>query len=323
MWRSCWLWECGSSVTRARRVPPAVAKRRAFAIRGYVGANGHGKSMCAVQDFIPSLRAGRPILSNIRLLDFDNPRPCDDPGCRAENHATHMAAHPGFVALTDFSQLLSWSHGDVLLDEITGVASSRESSALPTQVVNLLVQLRRRDVTLAWTAPAWARADKVLREVSQLVVHCKGYASKERPSDDETRVWKDRRLFFFRGYDANVFEDFTAGKREKLKADSMQLFWRPKSVTERAYDTLDSVTGLGWAMESGLCIACGGRRSVPRCSCTDARSSAGPRPSGTAPRSALATTGEDLAAAVRPHRPSRAERREMTLSGVDCLDGDH
>jgi len=299
-------------MSRGKRPSGATLKRRAFGIRAYVGANGHGKSLAMVNDVLPSLQAGRPVLSNVRLLDFTNPRLCDDSACTSENHDRHMAAHPLYVPLLDYAQLLDWRNGDVLLDEVTGIASSRESSALPVQVVNLLVQLRRRDVTLSWTAPAWARADKVLREVSQTVIHCKGYRSKKRQTDDGTRVWRDRQLFWWRAYDANAFEDFTAGKREKLRPSPVQLFWRPGSLAERAYDTLDTVTALGWAMESGLCIACGGRRSVPRCSCESS--------SPAAPGNAHGAAGGPVEYLARRPRPSRAERREARLSGVSDLD---
>jgi len=282
------------------RVSKATGVRRSYTIRAYVGSNGHGKSLAMVNDILPSLRAGRPVLSNVRLLDFDNPRPCDDDSCEAENHATHMAAHPLYVPLLDYRQLLEVRSADVLLDEVTGIASSRESSALPVQIVNLLVQLRRRDVSLSWTAPAWARADKVLREVSQSVVHCKGYMTKARASEDGSMVvWNDRRLFFWRCYDASAFEDFTAGKRQKLRARPVQFFWRPGSAAGRAYDTFDSVSALGWAMESGLCMRCGGRRSVPRCGCDDGAGNA----DGRQPVEYLA------------RRPTRAERREATLNG--------
>lgn len=286
----------------------ATQKRRAFAIRAYVGANGHGKSLAMVNDTIPSLERGRPVLSNVRLLDYANPRPCDDPNCRAENHETHMAAHPLYVPLEDYSQLLEWRSGDVLLDEVTGIASSRESSSLPFQVANLLVQLRRRDVMLSWTAPAWARADKILREVSQLVVHSKGMRPKTRRVEgDETRVWRDRQLFWWRSYDATLFDEFTQGKREKVRPQAMQLFHRPGSWAERGYDTLDSVGALGWALESGLCMACGGRRSIPRCSCASPHDHDGE--DRTAPRA------ED-----RSRKRSRAERRELSLVGVSEAD---
>lgn len=271
----------------------ARAQRRGYGIRGYVGPNGHGKSLAMVHDILPSLDAGRPVLSNVRLLDWRNPRPCDDPACSSEDHGNHQAAHPLYVPLRDYGQMLDWRRGDVLLDEITGVASSRESAGLPVQVVNLLVQLRRRDVTLSWTAPSWARADKVLREVSQLVVECRGYMPTTAAV--EGAVWKDRRLFRWAAFDAAGFDEWTQGKRDKVRKVVGEWHWRPRGEAGTAYDTRDSVGALGWAMESGLCLACGGRRSVPRCSC-DARAGSG-APEG----------GSHLARA----RLSRAERAAL------------
>lgn len=258
--------------------------RRGYGIRGYVGANGHGKSLAMVHDILPSLDACRPVLSNVRLLDWRNPRPCDDPECVSEDHHRHLAAHPSYVPLTDFAQLLEWRSGDVLLDEVTGVASSRESAALPVQVVNLLVQLRRRDVTLSWTAPSWARADKVIREVSQIVVECRGMMPKARPTEDGSAMWKDKRLFWWRAYDATAFQDWTDGKREKAVRVASEWHWRPRHEAHSAYDTYDTVSALGWAMESGLCLACGGKRSVPRCTCQPGQGAPGAGPRRTSPR---------------------------------------
>jgi len=261
-----------------------VARRRSVPIHAYVGPNGGGKSLTMVRDTIASLRAGRHVLSTVRLLDFDNPRPC--PGCSDATHAMtvidnetgeiteqiHAAAHPLYEAFTDYRQLLGFTDGDVLMDEVTGVASSRESHSMPPQIANYLVQLRRRNVMLRWTAPNWARADKIMREVSQAVTYCIGYMPKERRDAAETRVWRDRRLFFVRTYDANAFDEFTAHKRETVKAMARELFWRPGSLAERAYDTLDPVSMLGAVSERGLCIVCAGQRSQPRCSCPDQRS---------------------------------------------------
>lgn len=248
--------------------------RRGYGIRGYVGPNGHGKSLAMVHDIMPSLASGRPVLSNVRLLDWENRRPCDDPACDQEDHDRHYAAHPLYVPLVDYGQLLEWRHGDVLLDEITGIASSREYHGLPVQVVNLLVQLRRRDVTLSWTAPSWARADKVLREVSQIVVECRGYFGEVRQTEDGTAQWRDRRLFRWVTFDATSFDEWSSGKRDKSVKINGEWHRRKRHDSHLAYDTYDQVGALGWAMESGLCIACGGKRSVPRCSCADTRRAA-------------------------------------------------
>jgi len=175
------------------------------------------------------------------------------------------------------------------MDEVTGVASSRESASLPAQVANYLVQLRRRDVLLRWTSPNWARADKIMREVSQGVTYCNGFLPKTRRDQGTDRLWRDRRLFLWRTYDATAFDEFTAHKRDTVKSQCRQLFWRPGSCSEDAYDTLDQVLQLGATVEGGLCITCGGRRTTPRCSCPD-------QPSRTTRRSAVAARspkGED------------------------------
>lgn len=280
--------------------------RRGYGIRGYVGPNGHGKSLAMVYDTLPSLDMGRRVISNVRLLDYRNPRPCE--GCDSPGHfvpcgddvAVHSAAHPMYEPLLDYSQLLEAQSCDVLLDEVTGIASSRASAALPFQVVNLLMQLRRRDVTLSWTAPAWARADKVIREVSQCVIECRGMLSVSR--ETEGSMWRDRRLFRWSTYDAAEFESWTEGKREKSPRASHEWHWRPRGLAHLAYDTFDQVTALGWANEAGLCMTCGGNRPVPRCHCAD---------------SERGREASRVAAATSPaQRLTRAERRSIR-SGED------
>lgn len=249
------------------RDPRKRLRRRSYPIHAYVGANGSGKSAAAVWDSLPTLLQGRPVLSTVRLLDFENPRPCDDPACDSANHATHLAAHPLYVPLREWRQLLDAEHCDIIMDEVTGVASSRESSGMPAAVANLLVQLRRRDVVLRWTAPAWTRADKIIRECSQAVTYCQGYL----PVDDEgsDRMWRKRRLFRWQTYDASLFEEFSMGKREKIPSLVNQWFWGPGSHAFAGYDTLDSVESIGHVLDSGRCADCGGRRSPQKCVCVD------------------------------------------------------
>jgi hypothetical protein len=111
-------------ITR-RKVSKAVQKRRAFEIHAYVGPNGGGKTLCMIRDTLPSLAAGRPVLSTVPILD----------------PATGLP-HPLWRPLTDWRALLDFSGGDVLLDEVTGVASSRDSMSLPGPVGLMLQQMR-------------------------------------------------------------------------------------------------------------------------------------------------------------------------------------
>lgn len=246
-------------------------KRRAFPIHAYVGPNGHGKSWAMVYDTLPSLDHGRPVLSTVRLLDFRNPRPCDDETCDYPSHPDHQAAHPLYVPFRDYQQLLEWRDGDVLMDEVTGVASSRETSSMPVQVANFLVQLRRRNVALRWTAPAWGRADKIIREVTQAATLCRGSMARKAPQVEgqPPHLWTSKNVFTLQTYDSMLMDEFEAHRAEHIPHAVWGVYFRPGAFAEIAYDTLDAVTALGWANDAGLCMVCGGKRLHPKCGCVD------------------------------------------------------
>jgi hypothetical protein len=247
----------------------AEAVRRAAPIHAFVGPNGGGKSLAMVHSTLETLdgipwecdnpahahtqngvTAGmRRVLSTVQLLDPATGEP-----------------HPLCDLFTDYRQLLDLEHADCLMDEVTGVASARQSQGLPAQVENLLVQLRRRDVVLRWTSPDFARADKVMREVTQLVTYCSG--SMPAPRSADGRLWRERRLFKWTSFSGADFEDFTVAKRDGIKPEAAQWLWRPGCRAERAYSTLAGVSALGVATEGGMCLHCGGARSRPKCGCT-------------------------------------------------------
>ena len=259
--------------------------RRSWPIHGYVGPNGSGKSLAMVNDTMPSLDMGRPVLSTVRLVDWRNLRPCDDETCTSSRHGLrgHFAKHPSWIPLTSYNQLLEFHSGDVLLDEVTGVASSREHHKMPTQVVNLLVQLRRRDVVLRWSAPSWARADVIIRECSQAVTFCLGRFPVDKTAADGTeRAWRQRRVGWWRTYDAMDFEDFTVGKREDLGTMAREIHWIPGSRARLAYDTYDQVLSISDVSDVGTCTNCGGTRRRHECICHDYQEAKGQR-SGRGP----------------------------------------
>lgn len=252
--------------TSARRL------RRGYPIRAAVGANGSGKSACSVFDLLPSLDAGRPVVSTVRLLDWRNPRPCDDPSCSCDklDELRHRAAHPSYVRWTGWADLIDIEHADFFADEVTGVASGRDWSAMPSAVVRVLVQLRRRDVTFTWTAPSWAMADSVLKRCSQAVTLCRGYLPVEGvDSRGEERSWRNRRLFRWSTYDAMLLDDFEAGKRDKLTRLADAWHWGPGSDVFDAYDTFDAVDMVAFPNSSGPCERCGGRQQPRACDCAE------------------------------------------------------
>lgn len=290
--------------------------RRGFGISAYVGANGGGKTACMLWDAKPSLDAGRPVLSTVRVLDYDNPRECDDEMC-AENPdrldhfqlrptpegreaalrnqkrlflygpnaeleevemvslGVHRAAHPLWIPWTNWEQLLTMKFGEVLADEMTGIAESRASQSLPVEVINALQQLRRADIPFRYTSPSWERADVSLRQPTQTVTVCRGSWSVEAPAEgDETRVWKSRRLFRWVTYDAMQLTELTEGKRGELRPEVRDWHWGPGSPAWAMYDTFAPVLLVGHSTASGKCHRCGGSRPAPKCSCGDSPGSA-------------------------------------------------
>lgn len=260
----------GASEGRTKR---GQACRRSFPIIAYVGPNGGGKSLAMILDTIPTM-AGirwecrnpghrhtaegiytgyRTMLSTVKLLD---PR-------------TGLA-HPLYTPFTDFAQLIDAEHCDILMDEVNGVASSRESSRMDARVANVLVQLRRRDIVLRISAPNWARADKIIREVTQAVVECRGYFPARLAATTEGgsgALWAPKRVFRFRTFDTADFEEWTAGKRDKLTPVNSQWFRGAGSDAFKAYDTLDAVDMVAGMTPEDTCSTCEGRVSRPACKC--------------------------------------------------------
>lgn len=268
----------------------AVAHRQEVPILACVGSNGGGKSLCAVYTVLPTLRGKRWSCSNpdhLHIHDEDckarvrlSTEPtavCDctrsgpTEGWRKVLSTVKLLdpetglESPHYVPLRSFVTLLGAEHLDVVMDEVTGVASARAHQSLPVQVENLIVQLRRRDARLIWTTPDYGAADNRIRQVTQGVVYCRGFAAVE--ATEPGRVWRESRMFRWSLYDARDFDQFTAGKREKLRPRSTQWFWRPGHVAQDSYNTLAAVTQLGVAAEGGMCLSCGGSRSRAKCSC--------------------------------------------------------
>jgi hypothetical protein len=227
----------GRSLSRGDR------RRMSSPISAYVGSNGGGKTLCAVRDVLLAVERDpqRMILS------------------------TCIIDHPNFVQLRSWSQLLMAQHAEVLLDEVTGVASARSFADMPPQLLQLFVQLRKRDLRVRWTTPNYARADVVLREVTRSVTYCTGYLGRIG-----TGGWPEHRLFRWTTYDAQEFDEFQAGKRENCKKLGLKLHWRGDSCEFAGkYDTLGSVGTLDHVNLAGACLNCGGQRARRKCSCDD------------------------------------------------------
>lgn len=173
--------------------------------------------------------------------------------------------HPLYVPLTDYRQLLTIEHADVLFDEVAGIADASGSASMPVQVVNWQHQLRKRDVRQRVTTPAYARCALPIRQVAQIVVEMRSYF----PAKTAGKLWRPRRLVLATAYDATAFDEFIASdsQRDKLKPLAKGLLWVTDTAAIRHYNSTGQVLSLGHVTESGMCIACGGTRSRPKCGC--------------------------------------------------------
>ena len=246
-------------------------KRNSAPIRAYVGLNGSGKTLTAVYDIIPYLETGMKVLSSVRILDYNNPRLCDDITCISPNHSTHKAAHPNWIPLRDFTQILNARNTVIFLDEIQGIMSSRDYSTLPTPILNSIMQQRRNNNVILYTCPYFGRADKALREVTQTVTLCVPYFSRtiKSPPGEPPILWKIRYAIFARTYSAELLDEFDARGADvgEVRPKVFQFYWRSLNKAQLAYDTYDTVLTIGHSDQLGSCMTCGGKRSQTRCSC--------------------------------------------------------
>jgi hypothetical protein len=177
-----------------------------------------------------------------------------------------------YVPLTDYRQLLTIEHADVLFDEVAGIADASASGSMPVQVVNWQHKLRKADIRQRVTTPAYARCALPIRQVAQVVVEMRSYF----PARAAGLLWRPRRLVLATAYDAGSFDDFMAsdGQRDRLKPMARGLLWVPTCAAIGAYNSLGQVLQLGHVTEGGMCISCGGSRSRPKCGCEDDHSDA-------------------------------------------------
>lgn len=255
-------------------------------IVGYVGANGAGKTLAMVEDLVvPAMARRVPVLSNLHL-DYERAVPLRswrqlaEPASACECAAARLGRACGHLAVFN-------GPGVVLLDEISSVLPSRQAMTLPPQLLRILNQLRKAEVQLGWSAPAWARADLALREVTQAVCVSRGYLADRYLRKPERRRfpftppllrgedgrpqkvpgWASNRLFSVTYYDAVEMDEFSYGRVEDVKPRMHRYYWRPAHRAHLLYNTLEGVDLLDHVDDSGACLTCGGSRKRRVCAC--------------------------------------------------------
>jgi len=126
---------------------------------------------------------------------------------------------------------------------------------------------------LRWTAPSWKRADTIIRECSQAVTLCMGFAPESVKDDSGERLWRSRRLFYWRTYDSATFDEWSTHKKDRIRPAVRQVIGRDlfglghATMAAAAFNTFDAVLSLGAVTDAGLCMECGGHRTRRRCAC--------------------------------------------------------
>jgi len=239
-------------------------------VLGYIGNNGSGKSLAAARDTVYAMEKwDRRALSNVRLLDEDG-----------NDHPNWVPLKPG-----DWRSLVEFTGGEILLDEVQGVAGSRGHESLPPEVLSSMLQFRKRDIRLRWTTTTYARVDKALREVTQYIAIC--YSSHPDVREFARMVeqnpqlagspWVPRRMFRVSVLDTLAMESAeasliaTGGAASTLIAQEelatgidVEKRWR-RSRDRVLYETLGAIAPV--ADVHGSCLSCGGARVRPKCSC--------------------------------------------------------
>lgn len=242
-------------------------ERAGATVAAYVGGNGSGKSLAMVHD---TLRTLAGVEWSCCIPDHLHTQVGVFSGLREVWATTRLfnaegEVHDLFRPLTRWQDLAMVEHADVLLDEVAGVASSRQGQSLPPQLVNLFLQLRRREIVMRYTSPNWARADVVLREVTRLVTVCRGIMGVRV----EGSAWPRNRLFRWSSYDAVDWEEASMNRIKAAKPLCRSWYWRPGREAESAYRSGEQVFSMNHVDASGLCVDCGGTRSRQRCRCED------------------------------------------------------
>lgn len=205
-------------------------------IVGFTGPNGMGKTLVAVSCIAnDDLRLGRPVYSTVPITS-----PWGDS-----------------LPITSLRQLLELRDCTVFLDEVAVIFSSRDSMLVPREFDVFLQTLRHKGVTLRWTAPAWARADVRVREVTQVVVSCQGLGKVKVAGS----FWRRPMLTLCGALDT-ISVAVDAAPEKVLKR---RLFIPQALVGWGGYDTHADTPRIGHTATGGACVDCGGQTKRESC----------------------------------------------------------
>lgn len=199
-------------------------------ITAYLGVNGSGKSLSAIAFALADQqRKGRPLITNMIGLSADH------------LHITEVAELPDLM-LEVGREYLSPKTGrplgmNIVLDEAGAMFSSRDAGPQKKAFEKTVQQLRKYRARLLWTAPTFARADKILREVTFTAVLCTPVIKRAVPDDP----WPSTRLILQKAFDVSRLDTSSTSINRNAKAKGFG--WVRTSKWQDAFDSFATADG--------------------------------------------------------------------------------
>jgi len=144
------------------------------ALEGWVGWHGQGKTYCAVAHVLDQLdRHSIPVWSNATI-----------------SGAEHFDTWDDLMWLIE-DAIANHKRAQLLIDEAGKFLSSRFFNKIDPRILTVLQERRKvgAGLDLYWTAPSYGHVDKILRDVTQVVHHCRRYGGSEYSHDGGRPPW--------------------------------------------------------------------------------------------------------------------------------------
>lgn len=168
-------------------------------ITAYVGVNGSGKSVSAIAFAVRDFeRNNRFIITNMQGLSVP---------------------HAVFEDVEDIPNMLAeYGSSNIIIDEAGAMFSSRDTGRNKA-FGKVVQQLRKYDTRLLWTAPAYARADKILREVTFKIILCQPVFKGQ----NRLKAWPTTRLVLQKSFDASRIDSSGMSVNRNARATGLSL----------------------------------------------------------------------------------------------------
>lgn len=204
-------------------------------IVGVTGVNGAGKTVLAVEKGVLDIKSGRTVHSTVPIRT-----PWGDS-----------------LPILGLAHLLELTDCTVVLDEISATFSSRSTASLPAEARLFLQTLRKRGITLIWTAPNYSDTDAVIRRVTQAVATVRPLIRRKVPGSPWPRAVLSA---------VGVLDCMSV----KVDAEPEKVLRRRFIIPSRLvsfglYDTDFIPPVFGERAAEGACPDCGGTRVRPKC----------------------------------------------------------